>query len=272
MPQTELTDHIIKTYQATRRGLAYIGFAFPVLLLIGGLIVNLHLQGSMSAYYHAPPILKANEVLHPGNYVHPGEGVMRNWFVGLLFVIGIILFLYKGFTRMEDHALNLAGVLALGVALFPMPWGDQFKAAGFTLAGVKLTVHGACAVTLFLCIAYVCIFRASDTLGLVKPAERQKRYRLTYKILGWAMVASPVTAFVLSSVFQQHDAYTFFIEMAGVWVFAAYWLIKSREIAETDADRKAACGQLDVPQHKVASHLFKEVNITDRQDAVSVEK
>ena len=50
-------------------------------------------------------------------YYHAGQGVMRNEFVGILFAVGALLFAYQGYSRFEDCALNLAGVLALGIAL-----------------------------------------------------------------------------------------------------------------------------------------------------------
>lgn len=263
MSDTPLSDHISKTYKATRKGLAYIAIVFPLLLLGGGyFLAKLHLQGSMSAYYHASPFSQADELLNPGSHLHPGEGVMRNWFVGLLFGLGIILLLYRGFTRMENFALTLAGCMGLGVALFPMAWGDEFKGVRFTILGVQCSLHGACAVALFLCIGYVCIFRASDTLPLIKDIKKRKRYAIAYKWLGWAMIASPLMAFILSSVFHKQNAYTFFIELAGIWVFAAYWLVKGHEISKSDADRKAACGELKVLDEG-KRHPFRKIQIQE---------
>jgi hypothetical protein len=188
---------------------------------------------------------------------------MRDWFVGLLFVFGIILFLYKGFTSTEDWALNAAGIMALGVTLFPMVWGTGFKGDEIAISGIQFSVHGFCAVALFLCIAYVCIFRAPDTLSLVKPDQLRASYRRTYKSLGVAMIVLPLTAFVFSSVLHLRNSCTFLVDMAGVWVFAIYWLVKSREILRTEADRKAAQGLLKVEPHTATSHLFREVKITE---------
>jgi hypothetical protein len=267
MSDTPLSNHVAKTYAATRRGLGFIAIIFPLLLLIGGyFLARLQLEGSMSAYYHSSPLSQADELLHPGTHILPGVGVMRNWFVGLLFALGIILFLYKGFTRMEDYALNIAGVMGLGVALFPMAWGNTFKGMEFTVLGIQLSLHGTCALALFLCIGYVCIFRAADTLDLIKDAKKRKHYRVAYKWLGWAMIASPLTAFLLSSVFHKHNAYTFFIELAGIWVFAAYWLLKSHEISKSDADGKAARGELRVVDDK-KSHPFRKIQIQETPSA-----
>jgi hypothetical protein len=63
----------------------------------------------MSAYYHAI------DSLYPDQGI-PGQGSMRNEFVGILFAVGALLFAYQGYSRLEDYALNLAGVLALETA------------------------------------------------------------------------------------------------------------------------------------------------------------
>jgi hypothetical protein len=223
----DLDKHITATYRALRLGVAIIAFAFPLVLGIGGyLLAGLGLEGSMSAYYHA------------------GDGAVRNWFVGILFAVGTILFVYQGYTKPEDYALNLAGILAWGVALFP-------TAAVNAPATIISRVHGTCAIGFFLCIAYVCIFRASDTLSLISEDPenaKRKTYALTYKLLGVLMVAFPLAAFVFLSVLQWNKSVIFFVEAAGVYAFAAYWVVKSREISETQADNKAACGELTVGQ------------------------
>jgi len=37
----------------------------------------------------------------------------------------------------------------------------------------------------------------------------------------------------------------FFVEVFGIWAFAAYWLVKSWELRQTSADRAAARGVLE---------------------------
>jgi hypothetical protein len=234
----DLSDHISATYRALRIGIAATAFAFPILLAVGGyFLAGLALEGSMSAYYHA------------------GNSAMRNVFVGILFAVGMILFLYQGFTVLEDWALNFAGVFALGVALFPMAWP-----AGS--GGSPFSAHGIFAVLFFLCIAYVCIFRASDTLSLIKDAKKRERYRALYRMIGIFMIASPLLAFVSISILKLNRSLIFFVEAAGVYVFAWYWLLKSREIAQTDADRKAARGKLRVKPHGL-SDTFRHLPVDE---------
>lgn len=246
MPPGQLSNHVAREYQVSRRGIAYIAIAFPLILWVGGCLMwHLPLQTSMSAYYHASdkPQEASGKPQEADAKIQSGQGDMRNEFVGLLFALGGILILYKGFTRMEDYALNLAGVMAVGVAVFPMPWGD-FKGIEVTVLDKPYSLHYVFAFTLFFCIGYVCIFRASDTLTLIHNATIRQRYRILYKSLGWAMIATPLTAFVFTSVFHQDKEYTFYTELVGIWVFAAYWLVKDHEISTTDADELAVSGEL----------------------------
>lgn len=122
-----------------------------------------------------------------------------------------------------------------------MMWncGDECK---------KLSVHGTCAISLFLCIAYVCVFRASDTLRLLKNMVLAGRYRITYRLLGIGMVLSPLIALLMTVVFRQFKSYTFFVEAAGIWIFATYWLVKSRELKSTNAERLVLRGKIRINQ------------------------
>jgi hypothetical protein len=225
MKSSELQDHVFATYVSLRFGMAVVAIAFPIWLWAGGAMQGIPLQDSMSAYYHAVF----------------GDKSMRNWFVGLLFALGILLHLYKGFSKQENIVLNFAGFFAVGVAIIPMEWncGDVCR---------KLTWHGTLAISLFLCIAYVCIFRASDTLRLLKNKVLQARYRKLYLLIGGGMVLSPLIALLMTVVFKQFKSYTFFVEAAGIWIFATYWLVKSRELSHTHAERLVLRGKVRISQ------------------------
>jgi hypothetical protein len=219
----ELQEHILSTYINIRVGIAVIGIAFPFLLWLGGSVyARLPLQPSMSAYYHATGF--------------DGRS-MRDWFVGLLFVEGVFLYLYKGFSRAENWALNIAGVLAVGVAVIP---------EGATPSWI--TAHGFAAVGLFLCIAYVALFCADNTLDLImdtnipNPAKIIARLKLAYKLIGSAMIASMLVTYILNTVLKTGFG-TFWVEAAGILFFGAYWLLKGLELGKTAADMKAIHGQ-----------------------------
>jgi hypothetical protein len=71
-----------------------------------------------------------------------------NWFVGLLFGVGVFLYLYKGFSTIENMRSNLAGLFAIMIAVNPMNLWEP------TPAGSR---HGVFAVAFFLSIAFVAL-------------------------------------------------------------------------------------------------------------------
>ena len=162
---------------------------------------------------------------------------MRVWFVGILFAVGVFLYLYKGFSTKENLALNFAGIFALGVAVFPMG-SDCVKDCQ------PFSAHGACAVALFLCIAFVSLFCAKETLHLLKDEQLKARYLMRYRALGLLMIASPLVALALTLLVNDFKKYVFFIESAGVWAFSFYWWTKSQEMAHSGAEKKALAGEL----------------------------
>ncbi|HLL47623.1 MAG TPA: hypothetical protein VK399_12985 [Longimicrobiaceae bacterium] len=226
-----LHDHVFGTYITLRRGMAIMAAAFPLLLwIVGWLAHGIDLQSSMSAYYFAAPT--------PDSDAFP----MRTWFVGLLFAIGGFLYLYKGFTDTENVALNLAGVFALMVAVFPM---DRDGAAGAArpLAS-QLSIHGTAAVLLFVCLAFVAIWCADKTLRLLPPKHKGKEpgFRRAYRVIGLAMVAAPVAAFIITLVSGDRTRYIFWVEAFGIWAFSAYWFVKSREMSLSRAEEVVLAG------------------------------
>ncbi|HEX8387488.1 MAG TPA: hypothetical protein VF636_00600 [Sphingomonas sp.] len=196
--------NIAASYFMLRRGMAALAFALPAILWVGG-----GLEGSLSAYYHAD------------------GGRMRDVFVGALWAIGAFLFLYRGYSTAEDRALDGAGLLAVVTALAPMDWPRH------SVDTVTGAVHYAAAIGFFLLIAYVCLFRSGDTLELMRDEARAARFRATYRCLGALMVLLPAAVWAVHRLLPRPDepVALFFVESAGVWVFAAFWMVKSREIA-----------------------------------------
>lgn len=216
----DLQTHITATYFTLRLGLAALaGFLPPYLWLRGSWWHGLPLKGSMSAYYYSDA---------------------RNVFVAVLCTVGAILYLYKGFSKRENVALNCAGFLIACVALVPTdPPGVN---------GGPLSVHGASAVFFFLFIAYVCIARSKDTIDLfraVKGVAAAHRLRQTYRVIGWMMALSPFVAYGMNLI-ARLDAFVFFAELVGVWVFAAFWCLKSYELSQTQAEEKVIDREVEV--------------------------
>lgn len=228
----ELQEHMVGTYDGLRRGLAAIGAALPILvLLVGGVLHGEWCKGSISAYYHTGSSL--------------GIFTTRDLFVGSLLAVGTCLYLYRGFSTRENVALNLAGVFAAFVALLP-------TAAPGRATDTVTILHRTAAVLFFICIAYVSIFRSRDTLYLLSE-RRRSHYSRRYLWTGLAMVLSPLAALVVQFVIDrgsnsapdsEYGVFVFWLEALAVWAFAWYWAVKTREMRESRAERRALEAEL----------------------------
>jgi hypothetical protein len=99
MTPAELQQHIYKTYFLLRGGLCLLALAFPFLLWGIGSWNGSPLQNSISDYYFAFAPEDSPLRVFPTRVV----------FAGVLFVLGFFLILYRGFSRTENWALNIAG-------------------------------------------------------------------------------------------------------------------------------------------------------------------
>jgi hypothetical protein len=227
MNSVRLQKHIYATYARLRYGLAFIAAAFPVLLYAGGsLFYGIAPRDTMSDYYFASPVAG-------------GDPPMRVWFVGLLFVIGVFLILYRGFSLRENLLLNLAGVFGICVALFPMPWACARDCPA-------LNLHRISAVLFFACIAYVSIRCARETLYLLEDEKLRASYRRKYRLIGIAMLLTPLLALALSQLIGELRKFVFVFETFGIWAFAYYWWTKSRELALSGAEFLAVQGKIEI--------------------------
>lgn len=223
---SELREHMLWTYYGLRGGLAILGISLPLLLLVAGLVLHdTWLEPSISRYYYTPDRF--------------GAFITRDLFVGGLVAVGMCLYLYKGFSDKENVALNFGGAFAVLVALLPP--GEPTKASG-----IVATLHGISAVLFFLCIAYVSLWRSRDTLELL-PESRRPAFSRLYTMTGVAMVVSPLAAVVLSFVLEPASRFRtliFFVETLAIWAFAAYWIIKTKEMRISDAEMRSLGGAL----------------------------
>jgi len=218
--ENAILESISASYFGLRRGLAALAFALPILLWLGAGYD--HLQGSISAYYHF--------FYSAAGDLRYGGGAVRDVLVGILCAAGAALYFYKGYGWKENLALNIAGIAAILLALAPMDWPhtspDQKSLLSF--------LHTGAAIVFFLAIAYVCLFCSGETLELMKEDdERRLRFKRAYTVLGTLMIVLPLTVVGLDYLMpdQAVSYVTFAIEVVAIYVFATFWVVKSREIA-----------------------------------------
>jgi hypothetical protein len=222
-----LQKQIVSTYNSLRFGMVVIAVATPIIVVVWPKIFGVDWQDSISAYYFAPAGYEQIYSIYPG----------RVLFVGVLFALGSFLYLYKGFSRREDIALNFAGAFAVGVAMCPM-----YAQMGYI--PLSNYMHFTFAVLLFICMAYTAIFCHDETLKWIEDPIHRERYRVAYYVIGWFMALFPLVGLLLAVSFEAVQRHVYWIEAAGIWAFAAYWFTKSCELKESEAELKAVTGRL----------------------------
>ncbi len=89
----------IISYLTQRKLLGYLGISLPFLVFIG------------TQFEGATPLLNSISAYYFTN--------VREIFVSVLAALSIFFITYKGYTRLDNVLTNIAGVLALNIALFP---------------------------------------------------------------------------------------------------------------------------------------------------------
>jgi hypothetical protein len=191
-----------RSYLYLSLGMGLLAFLMPVaLVLAGGYEGNF----SISFFYHV-------------------NDTSRNILVGCLWATGVFLFLFQGLSRLENWILNIAGLAAIGIAMFPM---DDRQCA----PGSRFSLHAASAILFFACLALVAVGLSKTRIRYVIYPEKRRRFARAYDAAGLAMIAMPAAVaglyFLGGRRCETH--WIFWVEVLGIWAFAAYWFMKTAE-------------------------------------------
>ena len=174
-----------------------VALAFPVVLLIWGLFLDLGVLPTLSDYY--------------------GHRT-RDAFVGMLFIIGLALYGYRGYDRKDHRSTNLAGVLAVLVAVFP--------AHGSNLDGI---LHHGSAAVFFFTLALIALRLFTKKQAPVTPRKiiRNRFYRgCGVTILGCLVLIGVIVFTGLRARLADLNP-VLWLESVMVWAFGLAWLIKA---------------------------------------------
>lgn len=223
MTHSELQKHIYRTYVSLRVGLVLFAPTFPFLLWVIARWNNINLPNSISEFYWT---------FGPPNFVWPGRVV----FVGVLFFLGLSLILYRGFTTIENWMLNLAGALAIVVALCPMPMPNSSESNPYSF------LHLPAAYALFVCLAFVALFCTKETLVYYPDPSGRRRFQIGYGFIATIMIISPGVLKLIP--YEITDTkWLFIVETIELAMFSAYWGLKSLELYWSEAEWKAITGE-----------------------------
>jgi hypothetical protein len=216
--RTVLGGSVLEPYPEYRMAIGVLGMMLPPLVVFGN--ASWGLQNSISAYYYTPG---------------------RDWFVGILWVIGVFLFFYqyrpkpgRAKSRMPhirsglaDACLGkLAGITAVLAALFP-----TYPPAGVSQPPIIGKTHGFAAFVLFA---------ALSLFPLVLFSQGDRNVRL-YKWCGWLMLLflGLTGAFALApeAVRQSLARWrpVLALEWLLIWTFGVSWFAKGLEQATSAA-------------------------------------
>lgn len=228
-PEQERDAAYTRSYRVIRLTVGVLGILLPLILILGDAFArpdDLHLLGSLSAYYHSP---------------------MQDVFVGALSVVGFMLATYMaGEPRTWDfRASVVAGIALLGVVYFPtgrgLPPGEpactlspvpphcSFVAHAFGERPTEI-VHGICAGIFVLGMAAMSYLfaRAEITRGPGgEPTLRSKRLYRTHATCALLIVAAGVWAVVGTWLHADLGELTplYVGEVVAVWTFGVSWLL-----------------------------------------------
>lgn len=231
--KTAQSDARVLSHLAVRRFVGLLGLALPALLYAHARIENA-MQSSISDFYHT---------------------AMGDVLVGILCAIGVFLISYKGYPLQKGERLSdrwvstLAGLGAIGVALFPVPPEDAVCGAGH-VAGSGMTFHWCQAEFLhylsagvfFVCLAIFALVLFPK--GHRRPDGRPDwgvRENRIYLICGLAIVLSVLALLVFLALRLSGAAvanalmavnYVFWWETVGVVAFGLCWLVKGQGLAQ----------------------------------------
>jgi hypothetical protein len=215
--RSDRSGDLLVSYLTLRKMIGILGMSLPFILAIGALFIHkadsslqvTGLQDTISHYYYTD---------------------MREAFVGILFAIGLFLFAYKGYDKIDDRVGDLACLFALGVAFFPTA-----PDAPGPLAQVSGVIHLVCAGLFLSTLAWFSYFIFTKS-GKAPPTPRKKTRNTIYRTCGLLIAGAIVSiglVFLLKSKFGiDLSAYkpVFWLESLAVVAFGFSWWVKGEAI------------------------------------------
>ncbi|MCL9781899.1 DUF998 domain-containing protein [Vibrio sp. S4M6] len=185
-------------------------------LIVG--IIAVSLPAIVSYFSGNPPIASISEAYQRG-------GISRDIFVGCLFAISAFLLSYNGYSHVESVLSKLAGISALGIAIFPC----DCNVGGETLP----YVHYVSATIMFVILAYFCI-------SFYKRASSKHTYQAKVRAFIYAACSLGIIASLIALAInglidkpshpEKFSRFVFCWETIGLMSFGIAWLVASRKL------------------------------------------
>ncbi len=213
-------DPVVISFKTMRRMAGLLGMALPVAACLWSVVCSdSHtLLESISAYYHTN---------------------MRDIVVGILCAVSFFLFAYHGYDTQDFITFKIAGISALGIALFPALIENTNSSISLALNASPTTdtLHIISASIFFITLAYIslCLFTKSKPNTPKQDRSGQKIIRnRIYILCGSVIVLCLVLLFVVhipsiaSSVKELNPV--FWLEAIALLAFGISWLVKGETL------------------------------------------
>jgi hypothetical protein len=205
------SDGLSVSYFTLRKWIGWLGILLPFVVVLGAFVFSgAAMKTSVSAYYHS---------------------CMRDFFVGLLAVVGLFLVTYRGHQGYDNVASTIAGVSALGVALFPNDPGDGSvtgKLGMFQLLPAPSDViHTVCAAVMFVTLALISLFLFTKS---DRKVVQNRVYRICGVVMLVALVGIAICAMALDETQKEIFRPTLFGEAVALLAFGISWLTKGEAL------------------------------------------
>lgn len=110
-------------------------------------------------------------------------------FMGILCAASFLLISYRGYTKLDDIILTLAGICGLLICLCPCYTSSAALVGTFRLpVATSAAIHNGSAVVFFVLLAYNSFFLFTKTDG--NMTKKKKARNIIYRICGAGMLAS----------------------------------------------------------------------------------
>lgn len=197
-----------------------LAFLLPVVVSLGAILLDwdLYLQDSISDYYYT---------------------IMRNYFVGTLCAVAVVLFSYKGYEKKDDRAGDFAALLCLIVAFFPTTpvCPIDYPLLSSDAVGV---IHLSAAAILFWILSYFSLRLFTKTGDPENMSDRKKLRNKVYVACGYTMRIC-LGLLLIYFVFKTFDLFgwgtlleklklVYIFEFIMLWAFGFSWLVKGEII------------------------------------------
>lgn len=148
--------------------------------------------------------------------------LLRTLFTGMLIFVGGVMICYRGFDDTDNRALNVAGGLAIAVALFPKKC-DEFDVKCVDLPLSFL--HMPAAVLLFFVSAFAVWYCGGKALSDRLNADERKKLR-RWKVLALVGMCSGIVIYVPHSfgIAPLPLTAVLVVEMTGFFGFSFFWI------------------------------------------------